>query len=121
VHIFPAGSEVAQVGGAVHFDTEGLTDAQCAARAPAISFVLMLQPARFAGGLRLWDRFYDGDDFPTKPGEDVRSETVAYAPGELVAFDSYRLHQILPFGGEIDRVSITVHVVKNDRGWEAWF
>jgi hypothetical protein len=119
VHVFPAGSEVAKVGGAVHYDTEGLTDAQIEARAPAISFVLMLQPATTGGGLRVWERFYEGDDFPSIP--EAPSERVDYSPGELVAFDSYRLHQILPFGGDVDRISITVHIVKNDGAWEAWF
>ena len=36
--------------------------------------------------------------------------------------DSRRLHQIRPFRGEVDRISITVHAVEVDRGvWDAWF
>jgi hypothetical protein len=121
VHIFPAGSEVARIGGAVHFDTEGLTDAQCAARAPAFSIVLMLQMPASGGGLTVWDDLYAGEDFPERPGPDVPSVSVTYRAGELVVFDSYRLHQIMPFAGDVDRVSITAHVVKADDAWEAWF
>jgi hypothetical protein len=121
VHIFPAGSQVARRGGEVHFDTEGLSDDQLALRLPSLSFVLMLQVPEAGGGLRLWDRFYEGEDFPAEPGPHVRSLTVSYAPGELVAFDAYRLHQIQPFRGERDRISATVHVLQEGGRWQAWF
>jgi hypothetical protein len=121
VHVFPARSEVARKGGEVHFDTEGLTDVQLARRARALTFVLMLQTPESGGGLRVWDRLYAGEDFPDEPGEDVARATVDYEAGELVVIDSYRLHQILPFGGATDRVSATVHVVLENERWEAWF
>jgi hypothetical protein len=120
VHVFPPRGEVSRRGGEVHFDTEGLTDAQVGRRAPALSMVLMLQPAEGGGGLRVWDRLYDGEDFPEKPSADVPVTQIAYEPGELVVFDSYRLHQILPFRGARERISATVHVCF-DGGWEAWF
>ncbi len=121
VHIFPAGSQVARRGGEVHFDTEGMSDAQLEARTPSLSFVLMLQTPELGGGLRVWDELYDGEDFPDHPGPRVGSTTVVYTPGELVAFDAYRLHQILSFRGARDRVSATVHVLLEDGVWQAWF
>jgi hypothetical protein len=121
VHIFPARGEVARRGGEVHFDTEGLTAAQIARRARAVTFVLMLQPAAIGGGLRVWDRLYEGDDFPNKPDPSVPVEQIAYQLGELVVIDSYRMHQILPFSGARDRISATVHAVEEGGRWEAWF
>src|SRR5579883_979410 len=55
VHVFPPDGDVALHGGDVHFDTEGLTEEQIAARAPAVSCILMLQPPEAGGGLRVWD------------------------------------------------------------------
>jgi 2OG-Fe(II) oxygenase superfamily len=121
VHIFTNAGEVARRGGEVHFDTEGLTDAQVERRVPAVSIVLMLQPPTYGGGLRLWDRSYEGDDFPYKPGPDVPVSQIAYEPGELVVFDSYRMHQILPFRGGVDRISATMHACLDGGAWEAWF
>jgi len=120
VHVFPAGDWLAQHGGDVHFDTEGLRPHELAARAPALSLVLMLQPPERGGGLRLWDALYDGDE--TLPDvASVPSVVVDYGPGDLLAFDSYRLHQILPFDAARDRVSVTAHLVLGPQGWEAWF
>jgi len=121
VHIFTHGGEVARKGGELHFDTEGLDEAQLARRASARSFVLMLQAPETGGGLRLWDRVYAGEDFPENPGPRVTSALLRYQVGELVVFDSYRLHQIQPFGGERDRISATMHVVEEGGQWEAWF
>jgi hypothetical protein len=121
VHIFPARSVVARKGGEVHFDTEGLTEPQLARRAAALSFILMLQPPEVGGGLRVWDRLYDGEDFPDKPEPDVPVTQIAYEPGELVVIDSYRLHQILPFAGSRDRISATMHAALEGNDWEAWF
>jgi hypothetical protein len=81
----------------------------------------MLQPPESGGGLRVWDRLYDGEDFPENPGPRVTTALVRYEPGELVVFDSYRLHQIQPFGGDLDRISATMHVVEDGGEWEAWF
>jgi hypothetical protein len=120
VHIFPAGEWLSQHGGDVHFDTEGLRAHELAARAPALSLVLMLQPPERGGGLRLWDARYEGDDTPPAVA-DLPSVDIDYGPGDLLVFDSYRLHQILPFAGDRDRVSVTAHLVLGPLGWEAWF
>jgi len=121
VHVFRPGSEVARRGGEVHFDTEGLTEAQLGRRAPALTFILMLQPAEIGGGLRVWDRLYDGEDFPDKPDPRVGVTQIAYEVGELVVIDSYRLHQILPFRGDLCRITATMHVALEGATWEGWF
>jgi hypothetical protein len=121
VHVFRAGSVVARRGGEVHYDTEGLSEPQLGRRAPALSFILMLQPPAIGGGLRVWDQIYDGEDFPEKPDPSVPVTQIAYEAGELVGIDSYSLHQILPFAGRLDRISATVHVAFEAGAWEAWF
>jgi hypothetical protein len=120
VHVFPAGEWLSQHGGDIHFDTEGLGDAALAARAPARSLILMLQPPRRGGGLRVWDAVYDGEDEVDAP-QRIPSELVDYAVGDLVVIDSYRLHQIQPFDGPLDRVSVTAHLVFADGRWQMWF
>jgi hypothetical protein len=120
VHVFPAGDWLSGHGGDIHFDTEGLRAHELAARAPALSLVLMLQPPERGGGLRLWDARYEGNDAPPDV-TDVPNVLVDYGPGDLLVFDSYRLHQILPFEGDRDRVSVTAHLVLGRLGWEAWF
>ena len=62
LHIFPGGQWLSENGGDVHFDTEGLLEEQLAARTPAKSVIVMLQPAVRGGGLRIWSNVYDGDD-----------------------------------------------------------
>jgi hypothetical protein len=126
LHIFPAGDWLSQHGGDVHFDTEGLSSEQLAARAPALSFILMLQPPARGGQLRVWDMTYDGERDDDEDGvmvapEGITSATIDYAAGDLVAIDSYRLHQIQSFGGERDRISITAHAVLSDGRWQVWF
>ncbi len=122
VHVFPARSWVAEHGGEVHLDNEGLSDDQLEARAPALSLVLMLQPPESGGGLRVWHRTYDGHTVEFEPpGPPGLAVTVPYGVGDLVVFDSYRLHQIAPFGGPLDRISATAHTVLTDAGWEVWF
>ena len=122
IHVFPAGGKVAREGGVVHFDLEGLTDHQKALGHRAVTLVWMLQPALFGGGLRLWDALFAGRpdseiDPPARAHLTLRSDA-----GDAVLIDSRRLHQIRPFRGKRDRVSITVHGVEVDRGvWEAWF
>jgi hypothetical protein len=120
LHIFPGGQWLSQNGGDVHFDTEGLLEEQLAARLPAKSVILMLQPPVRGGGLRVWSNVYEGDDEVAEPARGP-SVVVDYAAGDLVAIDSYRLHQIQPFRGPRDRVSITAHLVRTDSGWQAWF
>jgi hypothetical protein len=121
VHIFPARGEVARRGGEVHFDTEGLSPEQIARRAPAVSMVLMLRPPLGGGGLRIWDRLFDGNDFPNKPDPSTDVTQIASATGDLVVFDSYRLHQILSFHGTIDRISVTLHACLEGGAWQVWF
>ena len=121
VHVFPAGGYIAKHGGDVHFDTEGLSDEQVEERTPALSFVLMLQPPESDGGLGVWDELFSGEDHPKTPGPEVASAIVPYEAGDLVAIDSYRLHQIQGFGGRVDRVSMTAHVVLVGGAWEVWF
>jgi hypothetical protein len=120
VHIFPAGRWVSQRGGDIHFDTEGLDEADRAARAPAFTLVVMLQPPHRGGGLRIWDLRYQGVDEVTQPA-DLPGITLDYGAGDLIAIDSYRLHQIQPFSGRRDRISATLHLVRRPSGWQAWF
>jgi hypothetical protein len=121
IHVFPAGGHVAAHGGVVHFDHEGLTHHHVARHAPALSLVCMLQPPTSGGGLRVWDVVYDGPD--TEEDEaDAASVLAVYEAGDLVAIDSYRLHQIQPFQGDADRISATIHLAQIDAGhWESWF
>jgi hypothetical protein len=119
VHVFPAGAKVARSGGVIHFDIEGLGRHQLARGKPALSLVVMLQPP---GSLRLWDVRYSGSDAATEAELASHSEFIEYAVGDLVVFDSYRLHQIQPFDGERDRISATIHAAEVDRNlWESWF
>jgi hypothetical protein len=120
VHIFPADAHVAHHGGDIHFDCEGLLEEQLAARAEAVSAILMLQPAAQGGGLRVWDKVHEDEDTDEDPGS-ASSAVVTYAAGDLVIIDSYRLHQICPSAGPLDRISLTAHAVWNGARWEAWF
>jgi hypothetical protein len=122
VHVFPSGGEVAARGGVVHFDTEGLTERHARDRRPALTLVVMLQPAESGGGLKLWDVRYRGRDRATRAELAKASVVAAYEAGTGLLIDSYRLHQIQPFGGARDRVSITIHGALVDAGvWETWF
>lgn len=121
VHVFPAGAHVARRGGEVHFDTEGLTPAHAKDRAPAFTLVLMLRPPTKGGGLRVWDVTYEGSDSYEDEDLEGTHVTCEYAAGDLVVIDSYRLHQIRPFDGGIDRISATCHVAFVTGQWEMWF
>jgi len=122
VHVFPARGKVAREGGVVHFDLEGLTEHQRDGDVPAVTLVWMLRPAAFGGGLRLWDFLYDGRPDTDVGADDCEHVTVRSEAGDALLLDSRRLHQIRPFRGDLDRISITVHAVQVDRGvWEAWF
>ncbi|AEP13613.1 2OG-Fe(II) oxygenase family protein [Chloracidobacterium thermophilum] len=121
VHIFPAGGWVAHQGGEIHFDIEGLRPEQLAARAPALTVVVMLQPPQSGGGLRLWDARFDGDEIPSPAQLEQPSASVTYGVGDALIFDSYRLHWIEPFDGDRDRISTTVHAVRVGAVWESWF
>ena len=121
VHVFPAGAWLARNGGDIHFDTEGLAEEDLALRRPALSAIFMLQPPRQGGGLRVWDALWDGGCDEEALAARASGTVVEYSTGDLVIIDSYRLHQIQPFGGARDRVSLTVHLVAADHGWRAWF
>ncbi len=121
VHVFPAGQYVSHHGGDVHWDVEGLLEDEVARHADALSAVLMLQPAAQGGGLRLWDKRYEDEDSDEEPGS-APSEEILYGAGDLVIFDSYRLHQICASSGPLDRISATCHAVRTEGGeWQAWF
>ena len=122
VHVFPSGDVVAHRGGIVHFDTEGLSEEQARERRPALSLLLMLQAPQRGGGIALWDVRYSGADEATDDELDRPCQVVEYRVGELCVFDSYRLHQIQPFGGRRDRISVTAHAAEVEPGlWEVWF
>lgn len=121
VHVFVADSPVGRGGGSVHFDLEGLrTEAE--RRGPALSLVVMLQPAERGGGLRLWAARYEGELHAAE--HDVRAGFVSheYGIGDAIVFESQRLHQIAPFGGDLARISITAHALREPTGrWVVWF
>jgi len=120
IHVFPSGAPVAREGGVRHFDVEGLADEHLERRAPAVTLVAMLSPPVRGGGLRLWAVLYAGDDEPDVPPAD--GAIVELRPGDAVLLDSYRLHQIQPFGGDRPRISATLHGAAIDAGlWECWF
>ncbi len=122
VHVFPAQGYCADKGGDVHFDTEGLTRSQLRARKRAVTVILMLQPAANGGGLRVWDTTWEGSDETTAAMLARPHATVGYAARDLVAIDSYSLHQIQPFEGVLDRVSATCHALETEPGtWDVWF
>lgn len=127
VHVFSPGKWVANNGGDVHFDTEGLDEEDRANQVPALTLVLMLQPAQTGGGLRVWTVRDQGSDAVTRAMIAKPSELCTYGVGELLILDSYRLHQIQPFGGSGRRISATLHAVRLPRasganaGWATWF
>jgi hypothetical protein len=120
--VFPAKGHVARKGGVVHFDVEGLTPHQIATRRRAVTLVWMLQPAEWGGGLWIWNATYRGSEAPSKRQLAAARRTVRYGAGDIVLMDSGRLHQIRPFRGDRDRISVTAHGVEVDSGvWEVWF
>lgn len=122
VHIFPAGEKVARAGGVVHYDVEGLSPLSLDRRQRALSLVLMLQPPLRGGGLRLYDATYAGTEEPSAQDLAAAHYTLRYEPGDAMLMSSYRLHQIRPFQGDLDRISATLHAVEVDTGvWDTWF
>jgi len=122
VHIFPAGENVAKKGGVIHYDMEGLSPLHVERRSAAMSLVVMLQPPVWGGGLRLWNATWHGADEPDDEEIAQPHITHRYGVGEALLMESHRLHQIRPFRGTLDRVSITIHAVEVDRGqWDTWF
>jgi hypothetical protein len=105
-----------------HWDVEGLSPEQLARRRAAITLVVMLQAPSRGGALRLWDAVWDGHDEPSPQALRRSTRDARSLPGDAVLLSSYRLHQIRPFAGALDRVSVTAHGVEVDAGvWEVWF
>ncbi len=122
VHVFPAGEKVAREGGVVHYDVEGLPHEHLRRGKPALSLVLMLQPPESGGGLRVWDQRFTLEDGQEVAEPGCRQRLLGYEAGTLIVQDSYRLHQIQPFGGQVDRVSVTCMAAEVDPGyWQVWF
>ena len=93
-----------------------------AARAPALSAIVMLQPPARGGGLRVWDALYDGRRRGALARRArARAPSSSTRPATWCVIDSYRLHQIQPFAGARDRISVTAHLVFADGRWQAWF
>lgn len=122
VHIYPAGGHCAEQGGERHFDIDGLEPAALSAATPALTCVLMLQPAQEGGELRVWERLYDGDASVAEPDLREASALCSYGAGDLLVIDSRRLHRITRFGGTRDRVTVTLRAayVKERGLWEVW-
>jgi hypothetical protein len=123
VHVFPRGRSVAEEGGAIHFDTEGLSEPHMKLRKRACSLVLMLKPPASGGGLTLWRLLYEGDDDVDEAKRHAADrELVRLEAGDAVLFDSYRLHQIESFRGKRHRISASLHAAElHDGLWECWF
>lgn len=122
VHVFPAGGHVARHGGVVHYDVEGLSPLCLSRRHPALSLVVMLEPVEWGGGLWLWSARYHGTEAATEAEVARPHAAVRYGAGDALLMSSYRLHQIRPFRGKRDRISITLHAQQVDRGvFEVWF
>lgn len=122
VHVFPARGVVAKRGGVVHFDVEGLSPLTLARSHRALSLIVALQTPLRGGGLRVYDALYHGSESANDDDLAAPHRTVRYEPGDALLMSSYRLHQIRPFSGERDRLSITLHAAEVDPGvWETWF
>jgi hypothetical protein len=83
--------------------------------------VLMFQPPERGGELRIWETRYHGTDEVDDDDTAAPSALVDYGVGDLLVFDSYRLHQIQPFGGSRNRISATAHALDLGSRWEVWF
>jgi hypothetical protein len=81
----------------------------------------MFQPPASGGGLRVWDVSYEGAEAYEDEDLEAPSVTCDYGVGDLVLLDSYRLHQIQPFEGSVDRISATCHAAFVAGQWETWF
>ncbi len=121
VHVFLPGCEVAKKGGSVHFDLEGLRD-DAERGGAALSLVIMLRPAESRGGLRVFPGRFSGSVHACAAESKAPFETLDYAAGDAIVFESQRLHQIEPFAGSSPRVSITAHALRRPEGlWHVWF
>ena len=126
--IFPAHGRCAELGGDIHYDWEGLTDGQLDdLHAEGYSFIAMLKKPSQGGGLKIWDVKYDLNHKQEElvawaNSPDCPSLLIDYQLGDLVLINSFCLHQIQPFEGEVDRVCLTFHIAKyNEKKWYIWF
>jgi hypothetical protein len=125
--IFPAHAACAENGGDIHFDIEGLAgDLLDDPEAAAYSFIAMLQKPESGGGLQVWREQYD----PNRRDEyipELQSEPegpsflIDYRIGDLVMINSRAIHQIQPFEGDTDRITLTFHIVRQAGAWHIWF
>lgn len=122
IHIFPRNGTVAKLGGAIHFDVEGLAPDHLARNVDALTLVVMLRPADVGGGLRMWQSVYRGHEHPAVADYATPHVTTRYRAGDALLMNSRRLHQIRPFRGDHDRLSATLHAVRVDENvWDSWF
>ncbi len=122
---FPAGEYLAHNGGDIHYDWDGLQPEEFEApELEAYSFVSMLSKPERAGGLTLWNARHDNRRDPDIEHPSVahaESVYIDYQPGQLWVFRSMWAHCIEPFGGSVDRVCLTFHVVRRSGCWLVWF
>ena len=126
---FKAGRWVAQNGGSVHYDAEGLTPEDMGnPDFETYSFVAMLQKPLRGGNLQIWDKPYDHTDPNDQTGApDTRlfpnpvPSVIDYKPTEMWLFNGLRAHWIEPFAGDIDRICLTFHIARRKDGWDVWF
>jgi hypothetical protein len=124
---FLANNYVANQGGGIHFDTDGLLDEELADPSFKLrSFVATLQKPDSGGALRLWDYRYDhsiGESVLDDPANynQVREGRIDYEVGSLYVFDGLKPHKIEPFSGDKDRVCLTFHGAYRADRFEIWF
>lgn len=113
---YPAGRWCAHHGSNLHADIEGVPAEILGAVAPVLTVVAMLQAPESGGALMFWPATATVDNI-----ELVEPEGVLLAAGDIVAFDSRRLHAVAPFQGRRDRiVAVTRGFVERERVL-AWF
>lgn len=121
IHIFPIDGYAAKNAGEVHFDLDGISDKDRMALSPAVTLIVMLQPPSTGGGLKVWNTKYAGFDALELNIETIENSILEYKIGDVVAINSYTLHQIQPFTSTVDRISLTVHSIFNGECWDCWF
>jgi hypothetical protein len=128
--IFPAHEYCAKEGGGIHYDWEGLTEEQRNnSDTEAYSFISLLQKPERGGGIRIWETKYDPSrkEESLKPSIDIlpdpgaKNVLIDYQVGDLLLINSLSLHQIQPFEGDADRITLTFHIAKNSESWHIWF
>lgn len=126
--IFPAHGRCAEIGGDIHYDWEGLTDGQLDDQnAEGYSFIAMLSKPESGGGLKIWDIKYDQarkqeELVAWAESPDAPYTLIDYQLGDLVMINSFYLHQIQTFSGDIDRICLTFHIARHkENQWYIWF